>query len=92
MLSGIEIVIDEEMWAERKGTHTEKHTRGPVLSLMISLVVVNLYTKQKLSYMVVGNVFDAKVLRRPTKNGRNDGCKPVYPLLFQRGSITLHIH
>ena len=67
--------------------------RRPIFNLTIQLVVVNLYTKLKVSILNgCGDTFDEKVFRNYGRtDGRTDGttdrCKPVYPPLFQSGGI-----
>ena len=67
--------------------------RMPICNPTVELVVANLYTKYEVSILNgYGDIFDEKVLRNYGRtDGRMDGttdrCKPVYPHLFQSGSI-----
>ena len=65
----------------------------PICNPTIQLVVVDLYTKYKVSILnSCGDICDEKVLRNYGRtDGRTDGttdrCKSVYPPLFQSGGI-----
>ena len=63
--------------------------RRLVCNPTIQHVIINLYTKYDSSSLQdCGEIFDEKVLRNYRTDGMTDRCKPVYPPLFQSGSIT----
>ena len=69
--------------------------RRPIFDPTIQRVILNLYTKFEVSILNgYGDIFDEKVLRNygrtdGTTDGTTDRCKPVYPPLFQSGSIII---
>ena len=79
---------------KKKGqTQGRTNRRMPICNPTIQLVLVDLYNKYEVSILNgCGDIFDEKVLRNYGRtDGRTDGttdrCKPVYPPLFQSGSI-----
>ena len=75
---------------KKKGqTQGRTNWRMPICNPTIQLVVVDPYTKYKVSILNgCGDIFDEKVLRNYGRtDGTTDRCKPVYPPLFQRGGI-----
>ena len=80
---------------ERKktgSTQDRTNRRMPICNPTIQFVVVDLYTKYEVFFILngCGDIFDEKVLRNYGRtDGRTDGttdrCKPVYPQLFKAG-------
>ena len=60
------------------------NSRGPIFNPTIQFVVIDLYTKFKVSILKgCGDVFDKKVLRNYERTDvATDRCEPVYPPLF----------
>ena len=90
----VEISFTKNLERKKKGQiQGRTNRRMPICKPRIQLVVVNLYTKYEVSILNgCGDIFDEKVLRNYGRtDGRTDGttdrCKPVYPPLFQSGSI-----
>ena len=88
-LTVMEISLTKNL--ERKKKEQTKgrtiNRRIPICNPTIQLVVVNLYTKYKVSILNgCGDIFDKKVLRNYGRtDGTMDRCKPVYPHFFKAG-------
>ena len=76
---------------KKEQIHERKNRTRPIFNLTIQFVVVNLYTKFKVSILNgCGDIFDEKVLRNYGRtDGRTDGttdrCKPVYSHFLKAG-------
>ena len=102
MVVEISLTINLER-KKKEQTKGRTNRRMPICNPTIQLVVMDLYTKYKVSILDgCGDIFDEKVLRNYGRtDGRTDGttdkCKPVYPPppppLFQSGGIMItHFH
>ena len=94
-LTAVEISLTKNLERKKKEQTKERtNRRMPICNPTIQLVVVDLYTKNKVSILNgCGDIFDEKVLRHYGRtDGRTEGttdrCKPVYPPLFQSGGIN----